>query len=1349
MANELNNVLNLQQFDGTNFSYWKYRFGILLDERDLKQFINKPLKEILTEEKESGKHEKIKLSEKKCVSLLVQSIHDNQLEYIREKTEAKDMFDTLCTIFERKSVASQVLLRKQLLMMKYNESDDMIEFLLQFDKRIRELKSTGATMEELDMVVHLLITMPKSYDNLVTALETMDQSKLTMEFVKTRLMDEHNKRKGGNNPGKSSAPGAMVAGTKKIVCYTCKKPGHKKSQCFRNKNKKKPVGENANKASRPDDLTMCAIVNESKKHCGELTAFNTQTEQNTDNFTEIKFILDSGATQHMVNDKQYFDKLEKIDGLNISVAKKNQSITAKQRGNIIVKTFHEGDTSPKTMENVLLVNDLKCNLMSIRSLTKKGYTIVFDGDFAYASINGKQKFIGRVNGNLYEVVFHVDNNVFAGFTGESNLNSISQNLWHFRLGHLNKNDMRKLMNGQMANGIDRMNVDINSAICESCVFGKHTRQSFPRNNNTRSSRILELIHSDVCGPFPTTAYDGSRYFVTFMDDYSRASIVYAIKSKSDVSDKFKEFVAMAEALHGKRVSKLRNDNGGEYNTNELKEYCTKKGIQILFTVAYNPEMNSVSERLNRTLLDKATSMLIASGLDDKFWNESVMTANYVKNRSPTSAVGKQFKDKTPAEIWFGKKPDLSNLRIFGSECYNHVPHEKRLKLQAKSTKCIMLGYGTTFGTYRLWDVEQNRQIFGRNVTFNESSVLNRSKLIEIIGSEAAADESTNQMINTKEIHSSNEDGADNSIQRNNGMNMENTGDIDENIHGVTKDCITNEITQRRGERIRREPDRYGEWVAQCDVQMALQPSNEDELLALSAEQFVGEDPSTINEAKRRVDWLEWQKAINSEYQSLIKNNTWTVCDLPKGRKAISNKWVFKLKRKADGSIDKYKARLVARGFSQKPGFDYNETYSPVAKLVTLKILLAVANHKGMHIHQMDVKCAFLNGELEEEIFMHLPEGFGEKNKVCKLNKALYGLKQASRAWNGKFNESIVKIGFRRCNADRCLYVKEQNGIICYVLLYVDDLLIFCRDMKTIVAVKKLLSEEFEMTDLGKANSFLGMQIEQDIENGTIVINQTEYLKKVLHKFKMQDCKPKATPMEKGLHLEKGDANKCSNHPYRELIGCLTYAHCTTRPDICAATGYFSRFQSCFNENHYNHAKRILNYIKATIDLKMHFKRDEKAETLVGYSDSDWAGDKNDSKSTSGYVFKLFGNTVSWASRKQQTVAKSSTEAEYMALSDALGECDWIKKLLNDMKIEFEQPIPIYEDNTSCIRIAVEPREYKRMKHIDVKYMLIRDQVEKGEYEIIQISTEDQTADIMTKGLDKTLFTKHRNNLNLL
>lgn len=319
----------------------------------------------------------------------------------------------------------------------------------------------------------------------------------------------------------------------------------------------------------------------------------------------------------------------------------------------------------------------------------------------------------------------------------------------------------------------------------------------------------------------------------------------------------------------------------------------------------------------------------------------------------------------------------------------------------------------------------------------------------------------------------------------------------------------------------------------------------------------------------------------------------------------------------------------------------------------------------------------------------------------------------------------------------------------YVLLYVDDILIFCSDLGIINTVKKLLSKEFEMVDMGQASSFLGMHIDQNIEKGTIILSQSKYLEKVLERFNMRDCNPKSTPMEKGLHLERGDENKCSNNPYRELIGCLIYATVTTRPDLCAATGYFSRFQSCFNEHHFNHVKHDLRYIRGTIDLKLVYKKQEAAPTLVGFSDSDWGGDKNDGKSTSGYVFKLFGNTVSWASRKQPTVSLSSTEAEYVALTEAICEYKWIRKMLVELRVECVKPVVIFEDNQSCIRVADDQKERKRMKHLDIKYHFICQVIAEGEIELQYKPTDDQLADTMTKGLGRNLFLKHRVNLNLI
>lgn len=622
--------------------------------------------------------------------------------------------------------------------------------------------------------------------------------------------------------------------------------------------------------------------------------------------------------------------------------------------------------------------------MSIRSLTKKGYSVVFEGDVAYVSLNGNRQFEAHLNGRLYEVVLHADQNVFAGFSGENKLNKFSQSLWHFRMGHLNAVDMKKMINQRMVDGLEQVRINTDSGFCESCVLGKQARTSFPKNKDTRSSRILELIHTDLCGPMPTTAHDDSRYFVSFMDDYSRASSIYFLKRKSDVFEKFKEYQAMAEAFHGVKIARLRADNGGEYILNEFKNYCKINGIQLTFTVPYNPEMNGVSERLNRTLQDKATTMLLASNLKHVFWNEAILTANYLKNRSITSAVGKQFLSKTPAGIWFNKKPNLSHLRIFGSECFNHIPKVNRSKFEQKSTKCLMLGYAVSMGSYRLWDSSKSKLVVGRHVTFNESSVLKCIKLIEMPDSEAVPNEDSckidrkdkAEQSNMENVSASDDDSFEDCDVNNgemfHGTDLNGVGHSNSTVHDANTDCIGDNSGNIHGAK------------ENCtgDDKDTINSANKDctgnidgifsAHFALSAEQFVENDPNSINEAKTRDDLLKWKDAIQGEFKSLMKNNTWTVCDLPKGRKAVTNKRVFKLERKADGQIDKYKARLVARGFTQKLGFDYSETYAPVAKLVTLKILLSIASRMNMHIHQMDVKSAFLNGELSEDIYMELP-----------------------------------------------------------------------------------------------------------------------------------------------------------------------------------------------------------------------------------------------------------------------------------------------------------------------------------------------------------------------------------------
>lgn len=387
-------------FDGTNFNNWLFRLSMVLDEKDLTTYIEDDIATMLEKETDSKKKAEIRKAEKQCKNIIVQSVHDGQLENIKDKSTAKQMVNSLKSIYERKSIAGQLFQRRQLLTMKFSDGDEMSQHILNFDRKIRELKSCGAKMEDMDIVCHLLVTLPKAYDNLVTAIETMDQSKITLDFVKSRLLDEYAKRNSGASSGKAT-PVAMNAN---ITCFRCHKTGHIKSQCTqkRKKNKSnsskfKKEGEGANNAKTSDGATSMSAICEHTNKATVMHAANTTKHAvpSTRESTHIKFVLDSGATEHMVNKESYFNKLNPTDEIKITVAKKDASLCAKQRGDIHVRTFHNGDCSTKAIRNALFVKDLHSNLLSIRSLTKLGYRIVFEGDTADVTFNGKTVFIAQ------------------------------------------------------------------------------------------------------------------------------------------------------------------------------------------------------------------------------------------------------------------------------------------------------------------------------------------------------------------------------------------------------------------------------------------------------------------------------------------------------------------------------------------------------------------------------------------------------------------------------------------------------------------------------------------------------------------------------------------------------------------------------------------------------------------------------------------------------------------------------------------------------------------------------------------------------------------------------------------
>lgn len=496
-------------------------------------------------------------------------------------------------------------------------------------------------------------------------------------------------------------------------------------------------------------------------------------------------------------------------------------------------------------------------------------------------------------------------------------------------------------------------------------------------------------------------------------------------------------------------------------------------------------------------------------------------------------------------------------------------------------------------------------------------------------------------------------------------------------------------------------------------------------------------PKTLHEALNNENW---KIAMREEMNALERNQTWDIVELPKGKKAVGCKWVYTLKYKTDGNLERYKARLVAKGFTQTFGIDYEETFAPVAKMNTIRILFSLSANLGWCMQQYDVKNAFLHGELEEEVYMDPPPGFNHSllpNQVCRLKKTLYGLKQSPRAWFGRFTRAMILMGYRQSQGDHTLFIKHSNsGEVTILIVYVDDIIITGDDHMERDKLRKRLSAEFDIKELGRLKYFLGIEVAHSDEG--IFISQQKYILDLLKETGMVECRPCETPIDLKHRLDNDEEGTTTDKgQYQRLVGKLIYlAH--TRPDIAYAVSVVSQFMHNPKESHLQAVYRLLRYLKTTPGKGVLYKRHGKLE-LECYTDADYAGAVTDRRSTSGYCTLLGGNLVTWRSKKQNVVSRSSAEAEFRSM--ALGICEllWMKIILEDLKIKWEGPMKLHCDNKSAIAIAHNPVQHDRTKHVEVDRHFIKEKLESGLICTPYVPTGEQLADILTKGVQNPTF----------
>nr|KYP39692.1 Retrovirus-related Pol polyprotein from transposon TNT 1-94 [Cajanus cajan] len=1035
-----------------------------------------------------------------------------------------------------------------------------------------------------------------------------------------------------------------------------------------------------------------------------------------------------------------------------------------------------------TLHSVLVVPSLDFNLLSVSRLTSQlNCSVIFWPTFCvFQDIQTKVILgYGVRRGNLY----------FLDVSEGDSFHSAAW-LWHKRLGHLSFGYLQKLFPHLFSN------CHPSKFQCSTCEMAKSHRIPFYPSLN-KSCIPFQVIHSDIWGPAKVPSFSHSYYYVSFIDECTRMVWISLLKHKNDVFPVFQKFHNMVQTQFNTSIQIFQTDNGLEYKNGPFSEFLTSKGIKHQTSCTYTPQQNGLAERKNRQLLEVVRASLFDMNVPSHYWGEAVLSAAYLINRTPSSVLG--FLTPQQKLETFFSIPHVMNLepRVFGCTAYVHVPKKLRSKLDPCAKKCIFVGYSDVQKGYRCFDPQTHKMHVTLEVSFRESEpfysggVTPSSSQGEIHHireeefclplpmtptptSPLTMDSPPNQnpspevftnLPGTDLVNAShppqNETPSlpyipESHVMDSSETHLEPTTEVT-SVPVVNSSTPTSSNTHniqiRRSERQNKgipkpvyEPDPRVK--VKYPISSYVSSHRLSESYALTVDQLsIVSIPNSVQEA---LEDPRWKQAMNIEMEALQKNETWKLTSLPSGKKTIGCKWVYTVKLKADGSIDKYKARLVAKGYTQKYGVDYQDTFAPVAKLNTIRILISIAANRDWPLKQFDVKNAFLNGDLEEEVYMEVPPGVqlapSKESVVCKLKKALYGLKQSPRAWFGRLTLAMKKFGYKQSNSDHTLFIKHTKGKVAILIVYVDDMVLTGDDVEEMKLLEKRLAAEFEMKDLGQLKYFLGIEIARS-EQG-ISLSQRKYVLDLLSETGMLACKPADTPIEMNHSLAiYPDQIETDKHRYQRLVGKLIYlSH--TRPDIAYSVSIVSRFMHSPSEEHMTTVYRILKYLKGSPGKGLLFSKNDRA-CIKGYTDSDWAGDKTTRQSTSGYFTFVEGNLVTWRSKKQKVVARSSAKAEFRGMAYGICELLWIRSILADLGIKYEQPMNLFCDNKAVVEIAHNPVQHDRTKHVEVDRHFIKEKLDNHVIQTPYVRSEDQLVDVLTKAVSGRVFEEVINKLGMI
>jgi len=829
---------------------------------------------------------------------------------------------------------------------------------------------------------------------------------------------------------------------------------------------------------------------------------------------------------------------------------------------------------------------------------------------------------------------------------------------------------------------------------------------------------------DVWGPSPTESIRGNKYYLSIIDDFSKFIWLFPLNAKSQVAHTFINFQTQIERYFDCKIKSVQTDFGGEFQA--LKSHLLTTGIIHRLSCPHTHEQNGSVERRHRHIVETGLTLMANASVPHQYWDDAFLTATYLINRLLSPVIH----HKTPLELLFKQTPDYTLLRTFGCACWPYLRPYNSHKMDYRSALCVFLGYSPLHRGYQCLQQSTGRVFISRHVIFDEShfpfqqnhppspAPPNPSPTLP----SSLCISQPNTMPTTLSLPQTQL-----ALNLSNGQNnpLENTPPATTFEQPNSHPMIT-----RSKNNIHR-------------------PKNVPPDMAPTPRALLTEihsiEPTSFTAASKSP---HWRQAMNEEFQALLDSGTWILVPLKPNTNLVGCKWVYRIKKRADGTIERYKARLVAKGFHQLPGIDYDDTFSPVVKPTTIRTVISFAVSQNWPIRQLDIKNAFLHGTLQETVYMTQPPGFSDPScpkYVCHLQKSLYGLKQAPRAWFSKLSNKLVSMGFSASKADTSLFIFKSPQAVIYFLIYVDDIIITGPNKSLLHSVISNLQQDFPLKDLGNLHYFLG--VEALLDDRGLFLSQQKYIFDLLKKTDMINAKPVNSPMSPSANLSlfKGDP---FHDPtlYRSTVGSLQYLS-FTRPDLAFAVSKVCQFMQRPTTDHWTAVKRILRYLRQTMHHGILIRRTSSTD-IHAFSDADWAGCSDDRRSVSGYCVYLGSNLISWSSRKQPTVSRSSTEAEYRAVANTTAEVMWLRSLLTELGILSPTPPVLWCDNIGATYLTANPLYHSRTKHIELDIHFVRDQVAQRHLQVRFISSTDQIADSFTKALPTARFCSLRNNLNV-